>query len=47
MGATIDAQSILVASTAAQWYGGEAKMLRDVVFHSIARACPAGVLVIL
>ncbi len=39
MGKMIDAQSIVVASTATQWYGGEAKILRYVFFHSIALAC--------
>ena len=47
MGKMIDAQSIVVASTATQWYGGEAKILRYVFFHSIALACLVGVLVML
>lgn len=47
MGKMIDAQSIVVASTATQWYGGEAKILRYVFFHSIALAALVGVLVML
>ncbi|MGY2046651.1 L-lactate permease [Methylobacterium sp. JK268] len=47
MGKMIDAQSIVVASTATQWYGGESKILRYVFFHSIALACLVGVLVML
>ena len=47
MGKMIDAQSIVVASTATQWYGGEAKILRYVFFHSIALAGLVGVLVML
>ncbi len=47
MGKMIDAQSIVVASTATQWYGGEAKILRYVFFHSVALACLVGLLVML
>lgn len=47
MGKMIDAQSIVVASTATQWYGGEAKILRYVFFHSIALAGLVGLLVML
>ncbi len=47
MGKMIDAQSIVVASTATQWYGGEAKILRYVFFHSVALACLVGCLVML
>lgn len=47
MGKMIDAQSIVVASTATQWYGGESKILRYVFFHSIALACLVGLLVML
>ena len=47
MGKMIDAQSVVVASTATQWYGGEAKILRYVFFHSIALAALVGVLVML
>ncbi|ENR64685.1 L-lactate permease [Brucella abortus] len=46
MGKMIDAQSIVVASTATQWYGHESKILRYVFFHSIALACLVGVLVL-
>ncbi len=45
MGKMIDAQSIVVASTATQWYGHESKILRFVFFHSIALACLVGLLV--
>ncbi|GDX39626.1 L-lactate permease [Methylocystaceae bacterium] len=36
MGKMIDAQSIVVASTATKWYGHEGTILRFVFFHSIA-----------
>ncbi len=45
MGKMIDAQSIVVASTATKWYGQEGSILRFVFFHSIALACLVGVLV--
>lgn len=45
MGKMIDAQSIVVASTATRWYGHEASILRFVFFHSIALACLIGLLV--
>ena len=45
MGKMIDAQSIVVASTATQWYGTEARILRYDIFQSIAFACLVGVLV--
>jgi len=45
MGKMIDAQSIVVASTATEWYGHEGDILRYVFFHSIALACLVGVLV--
>lgn len=45
MGKMIDAQSIVVASTATNWYGQESKILRYVFFHSIALACLVGILV--
>lgn len=45
MGKMIDAQSIVVASTATKWYGQEKAILRYVFFHSIALACLVGVLV--
>jgi len=38
MGKMIDAQSIVVASTATQWYGHEGDILRYVFWHSIALA---------
>jgi lactate permease len=47
MGKMIDAQSIVVASTATKWYGHEGDILRYVFFHSIALACLVGVLVTL
>lgn len=36
MGKMIDAQSIVVASTATKWYGNEGTILRFVFFHSLA-----------
>src|SRR5436309_13479171 len=45
LGKMIDAQSIVVASTATEWYGHEGDILRYVFFHSIALACLVGVLV--
>jgi lactate permease len=45
MGKMIDAQSIVVASTATRWYGHEGDILRFVFFHSIALAVLMGVLV--
>jgi lactate permease len=47
MGKMIDAQSIVVASTATRWYGHEGDILRYVFFHSVALACLVGVLVML
>jgi lactate permease len=47
MGKMIDAQSIVVASTATEWYGHEGDILRFVFFHSIALAALVGVLVYL
>jgi len=47
MGKMIDAQSIVVASTATEWYGHEGKILRYVFFHSIALAAMVGILVTL
>ena len=47
MGKMIDAQSIVVASTATQWYGHEGSILRYVFFHSIALAALVGILVFL
>ena len=45
MGKMIDAQSIVVASTATNWYGHEASILRFVFFHSLALATLVGFLV--
>ena len=39
--------SIVVASTATNWFGGEGAILRYVFFHSIALACLVGLLVYL
>ena len=47
MGKMIDAQSIVVASTATNWFGREGSILRYVFFHSIALACLVGILVML
>jgi lactate permease len=47
MGKMIDAQSIVVASTATRWYGHEGEILRYVFFHSIALACLVALLVML
>ena len=47
MGKMIDAQSIVVASTATGWFGHEGSILRFVFKHSIALACLVGVLVML
>ncbi|HEY7234873.1 MAG TPA: L-lactate permease [Gemmatimonadaceae bacterium] len=47
MGKMIDAQSIVVASTATRWYGHEWKILRYVFFHSLALASLVGILVLL
>jgi lactate permease len=43
----IDAQSIVVASTATRWYGHEGEILRYVFVHSVALAALVGVLVLL
>ena len=45
MGKMIDAQSIVVASTATKWYGHEGSILRFVFFHSLALAVLVGVLI--
>ena len=45
MGKMIDAQSIVVASTATRWYGHEGDILRYVFFHSLALAGLMGLLV--
>jgi lactate permease len=46
MGKMMDAQSIVVASTATKWYGHEGSILRFVAFHSIALATLVGLLVL-
>jgi lactate permease len=43
----IDAQSIVVASTATEWFGHEGTILRFVFKHSIVLACLVGILVML
>src|ERR1700747_402239 len=47
VGREIDAQSIVVASTATNWFGHEGLILRYVFPHSIVLACLVGVLVML
>jgi lactate permease len=47
MGKMVDAQSIVVASTATKWYGHEGKILRFVFVHSVILAILVGVLVML
>jgi lactate permease len=47
MGKMIDAQSIVVASTATNWVGHESTILRFVFKHSIALACLVGLFVML
>jgi lactate permease len=47
MGKMINAQSIVVAASATQWYGREGEILRYVFFHSLALAGLVGILVTL
>jgi lactate permease len=47
MGKMIDAQSIVVASTATRWYGHEGDILRYVFVHSVVLAFLVGLLVFL
>ncbi|MFO1322131.1 MAG: L-lactate permease [Burkholderiales bacterium] len=47
MGKMIDAQSIVVASTATRWYGHEGDILRYVFWHSIILAALVGFVVML
>ncbi len=47
MGKMVDAQSIVVASTATNWYGHEGSILRYVFFHSVALAALVGIFVYL
>jgi lactate permease len=47
MGKMVDAQSIVVASSATGWYGHEGKILRFVFWHSLILVCLVGGLVML
>ena len=47
MGKMLNAQSIVVAASATQWYGREGEILRYVFFHSLALAGLVGMLVTL
>lgn len=47
MGKMVDAQSIVVASTATNWYGHEDAILRYVFWHSLALATLVGIFVYL
>ncbi|HEV7633588.1 MAG TPA: L-lactate permease [Steroidobacteraceae bacterium] len=47
MGKMIDAQSIVVASTATRWFGQEGRILRYVFVHSLILAALVGVVVML
>jgi lactate permease len=47
MGKMVDAQSIVIASTATHWYGHEGTILRYVFWHSLALAILVGALVYL
>jgi len=47
MGKMIDAQSIVVASTATNWFGHEGSILRFVFWHSVALSWLVGGLVML
>ena len=47
MGKMIDAQSIVVASTATRWFGHEGEILRYVFVHSIVLALLVGLWVFL
>jgi lactate permease len=47
MGKMIDAQSIVVATTAVRWYGHEGTILRYVFLHSLGLATCVGLLVML
>lgn len=47
MGKMIDAQSIVVASTATQWFGQEGRILRYVFIHSIVLGMLVGLVVML
>jgi len=45
MGKMIDAQSIVIASTATRWFGHESEILRKVFVHSVALALIVGLIV--
>jgi lactate permease len=47
MGKMVDAQSIVVASTATNWFGHEGSILRYVFWHSLMLAAMMGILVLL
>jgi lactate permease len=47
MGKMVDAQSIVVASTATNFFGHEGEILRRVFFHSLALVILMGILVYL
>lgn len=47
MGKMIDAQSIVVASTATRWYGHEGNILRYVFWHSLILACLVALMVLI
>ena len=47
MGKMIDAQSIVVASTATDWFGHEGDILRYVFWHSVVLAALVGLVVTL
>jgi lactate permease len=47
MGKMIDAQSIVVASTATRWFGQEGVILRYVFWHSLVLAGLVGLVVML
>jgi lactate permease len=47
MGKMVDAQSIVVASTATNWYGHESAILRFVFLHSLVLAVLMGLTVLL
>ena len=47
MGKMIDAQSIVVASTATQWFGQEGRILRHVFLHSLVLGALIGLFVML
>jgi lactate permease len=47
MGKMIDAQSIVVASTATRWFGHEGEILRFVFWHSVILAALVGLVVFL